>query len=97
MYLVRDVFQTKPGKAKDLVAIFKEAAPHLEKMGAGKLRVMTDTVANYWTVAMHFEVDSLETYFGAVANRTQDPELNRIMSGYMDLVVSGHREIFELQ
>lgn len=96
MYVIRDVFQTKPGKAKDLVAIFKEAAPHLEKMGAGKLRIMTDTVANYWTVVFEFETESLETYFDAVANRAQNEDLNRIMSGYMDLVGGGHREIFEL-
>ncbi len=96
MYLIRDVFQAKPGMAKDLVAVFKEAAPHLDKLGAGKLRVMTDTVAGYWTVVMEFETESLETYFGAVANRTKDPELNRIMSGYMDLVTGGHREIFEV-
>lgn len=31
MYLIREVFQAKPGRAKDLVKMFKQAAPHFEK------------------------------------------------------------------
>jgi len=33
MYLVRDIFTTKPGKAKDLVAKFKAMGPHLTGPG----------------------------------------------------------------
>ena len=36
MYLVRDVFQTKPEKAKDLVKLFKEVNKFIPKEGVGK-------------------------------------------------------------
>jgi hypothetical protein len=59
MYLVRDVFQTKPGKANDLVKIFKEADKFMPKGGIGKTRIVTDVVSNYWTVVMEIEIEDL--------------------------------------
>ena len=59
MYLVRDVFQTKPGKANDLVKIFKEADKFMPKEGVGKTRIVTDVVSNYWTVVMEIEIENL--------------------------------------
>lgn len=42
MYLVREVFHTKPGKAKELVKKFKQTAPYFEKQGMKSFKVMTD-------------------------------------------------------
>jgi hypothetical protein len=97
MYLIRDVFTTKPGRAKDLVAKFKEASPHMKALGGHSLRVMTDTVAGYWTVVMETEVEELEAYFAHLRDRTSHPEIEKAMSGYMELVVGGHREIFRIE
>ena len=44
MNLVRNVFNCKPGKAKELVAKFKIAEKYLTKEGIVKSRVMTDVV-----------------------------------------------------
>lgn len=33
MYQIREVFQAKPGKAKDLGKMYKLTAPHLKKTG----------------------------------------------------------------
>ena len=33
MFLVRNVFRTHPGKAKELVKKFQAAAPHFKKIG----------------------------------------------------------------
>ena len=47
MYVVRDVFKAKPGKAKELVAIFKKTIPAMESLGIRNMRVLTDSVSTY--------------------------------------------------
>ncbi len=97
MFLIRDVFKTRPGRAKDLVAKFKQAAPHMKAPGIHSSRVMTDTVAVYWTVVFETEVENLQTYFDMGRNRPASPELEEAMKDYMDLVYGGHREIFHIE
>ena len=94
MYLVREVFQTKPGKAKDLVKIFKEAGKIME--GMGNTRIMTDAVSNYWTVILEMEVENLAAW-EKMAGTTQKPEVKEIMKDYMTLVEGGYREIFKIE
>ena len=94
MFIIRDIFNTKPGKAKDLVAMFKKSIPALKKAGF-KSRVMNDTVAGYWTVVFESEVDDLAKYFSMAQKR--NPEMEAAMKGYMELVNGGHREIFKVE
>lgn len=98
MYLIREVFQAKPGKAKDLVKMFKQAAPHFEKMGAAKnMKVMTDIVSTYWTVIVESETDDIGGFFTNLRSATMSDELKDIMKGYMDCVEGGKREIFMIE
>jgi len=97
MYLVRDVFHTKPGKAKELVKKFKQAAPFFEKQGMKGFRVMTDIATTYWTVVLESGVDDLGVFAREVRGGTSEPELAKIMEGYMDLVTGGYREIYLLE
>ncbi len=97
MYLVRDVFQTKPGKAKELVNKFKKAAFYFEGQGMKGLKVMTDIAATYWTVVLESEVEDLADFAKEVRGGTSQPEVGKIMEGYMDLVQGGHREIFIIE
>ena len=46
MYLVRDIFNAKPGKAKDLVAKFKALEPYMKEMGMKGMRVSHPTKAH---------------------------------------------------
>lgn len=95
MYLIREVFQAKPGKAKDLVKMFKQAAPHFEKMGEMKnMKILTDAVATYWTVVVESETENMDSFFSNMRSATMSDELKEIMKGYMDCVTGGHREIF---
>jgi hypothetical protein len=94
MYLVREIFQTKPGKAKDLVKILKEAGKIME--GMEKTRIMTDAVSNYWTVILEMEVESLAAW-EKMAGTIQKPEVKEIMKDYMTLLEGGHREIFRIE
>ncbi len=97
MYVIRDVFQAKPGKAKELAAKFKAAAPHLEQMGLGNVRILTDVAVNYWTVVAEGEVESLDLYFDIARRERDHPEIAAAMQGYMELVRGGHREIFRVE
>lgn len=96
MFLVRDVFRTKPGMAKELVNKFKQALPHLEDSGVKNARVMTDTVAGYWTMVLEGEIENLSV-LEKQEGFTSKPEVKNIMKGYIDLVETGHREIFKIE
>jgi hypothetical protein len=98
MYLIREVFQAKPGKAKDLVKMFKAAAPHFAKMGDMKnMRVMTDIVSTYWTVIVESETEDMGGFFANMRSATMSDELKEIMKGYMDYVEGGKREIYMIE
>lgn len=98
MYLIREVFQARPGKAKDLVKMFKLAAPHFAKTeGMNNMKVMTDVVSNYWTVVVESETDNIGGFFTNLRSATMSDELKDIMKGYMECVEGGHREIFMVE
>ena len=96
MYLIRDVFHAKPGRAKDLVAKFKKSMSFMEAPGLN-WRIMTDTVAGYWTVAIESEVEDLESYFAMASGGSENPEAAKAMEGYHDLITGGYREIFRIE
>jgi len=63
MYLVRDIFQCKPGKAGDLAARFKKTIPSMQTEDRFlNCRVMVDAVAGYCTVVMEAEFESLADF-----------------------------------
>jgi hypothetical protein len=97
MYLVREVFQCKPGKAKEIVKIFKKAMPFMEKDGFKNGKVMTDLIASYWTVVVQYEIDKLDTFGNVARSETADPKVAEIFKGYMDLLEGGKREVFLLE
>lgn len=97
MFVIRNVFHCKPGKAKALVEKFKAAAPHLEEMGIRKPTILTDTSADFWTVVLVSETESLDDYFTTVAERMRSEAVQAAMAGYMDLVTGGRREIFKVE
>jgi hypothetical protein len=97
MYLVRDVFRCKPGKAGELAAKFKRTIPSMESEDRfSNCRVMVDAVANYWTVVLEAEFASLADFEHHMADYSKRDDVREAMAGYMDLVEGGHREIFKL-
>ena len=96
MYLVRDIFKCKPGKAKELVNIFKQTIPFMEGENISNARLLTDVVSEYWTVVLETEVETLADF----ENRrgfTSKPEVQEIMKDYMTIVEGGKREIFKIE
>ena len=96
MYLIREVFKCKPGKAKELVNKLKQASKYMEDDMKG-IKIMTDIAADYWTVVMQFEVKDLGEFAKEIRGGTSQPEMENIMKGYMDLVDGGYREIFLIE
>ena len=96
MFLVRNVFTAKPGQAKALVEKFKAASPLLAERGVAN-RIMTDVAAGFWNVVVESEVDDLGEYFDMARRVSQVPEVKEAMAGYMDHVVGGHREIWNIE
>ena len=102
MLLVREVMHCKPGKVRPLVEKFLAMSKISEKMGMGKMRVLTDLSAErYWTLVAEMEVPSLQAFekmFEAQGQSEQDmKEFENIMKGYHDLVDHGRREIFKIE
>ena len=97
MYLIREVFRTKPGKAKELVMKFKKAEPYFEKDGMKNYKLMTDIATTYWTVVVEFETEDLNDFVQATRSGPPQQELQEIMDGYIDLLEGGNREIYLLE
>ena len=93
MYLIREVFKCKPGKAGELVKKFKQASQYIEDDMKG-IKIMTDITAPYWTVVMQYEIEDLGEFAKEIRGGTSQPEMENIMKGYMELVNGGYREIF---
>ena len=95
MYLVRNVFHAKPGMVKELVKKWKQAMPVAEKKGFKNGRILTDVSSTFWTFIYEFEIENLDD-FERGENFSSEPEVKKIMDGYMDLVQGGYREIFKI-
>jgi hypothetical protein len=96
MYVVRNVFKAKPGKAKELVAKFKQAERFMQGEGVVKSRILTDTVSGFWTVVTEMEIPNLAT-LDRWSGSSTTPEIRDAMKDYMTLVEGGHREIFKIE
>ncbi len=97
MYLIRDVFRCKPGKAGELAQRFKRVISVWDEHDGFKNgRVMIDFVANYWTVVLQAEVEELAQFEGHMKSYGSRPEFKEAMAGYTDLVESGYREIYRI-
>ncbi|HET8775598.1 MAG TPA: antibiotic biosynthesis monooxygenase [Thermoanaerobaculia bacterium] len=97
MYKVRDVFRCKPGKAKDLVERLKKTIPSTEREdGFRNSQILVDVVADYWTVVWEAEFESLSDFEHHMASYGGRAEVREAMAGYMELVDSGHREIWRI-
>lgn len=102
MYLVRDVMYCRPGKVRPMVEKFTALAKVSEKIGMGRMRIMTDFCAEqYWTVVSEMEVPSLQAFESMMSNVQGTAEdrkkFEEIMKGYHDLVERGKREIYKIE
>ncbi len=97
MYLIRDVFRCKPGRAGELARRFKQTVPSMEQEdGFRNCRVLVDYVASYWTVVLQAEVEELTQFERHMQSYGSRPEVREALDGYMELVQEGYREIYRI-
>ena len=97
MLLIRDIMYCKPGKVRSMVEKFVALSKLSEKMGFGKMRVMTDVSAErYWTIVAEFEVESLDKFM-AMPSSPEMKELEPLMKDYHDLIDHGRREVYKVE
>jgi hypothetical protein len=87
-----------------MVEKFVAMSALMEKAGQGKMRVMTDFVAQrYWTVTSEFETESLDAFEKMMSGQddSMDAEsakqMEEIMKDYHDLIDSGRREVYKIE
>ena len=102
MLLIREVMYCKPGKVRPMVEKFLAMSKLNEKLGMGKMRVMTDFCAErYWTIVSEFEVPSMKAFEDMMQGQGMSPEATKefenLMKGYHDLVEYGRREIYKIE
>ncbi|MEZ5318551.1 MAG: hypothetical protein R2752_14210 [Vicinamibacterales bacterium] len=98
MFLIRDIMYCRPGKVRPMVEKFVALSKLTEKMGFGKMRVMTDVAAErYWTVVSEMEVESIEEFTRQSRESMQNPDFQAVMQGYHDLISQGRREIYQIE
>ena len=94
MFVIRNVFRCKPGQAKNVIDKFKAVQPLMQDFA--KHTIMVDEVASFWTVVVQVETEDLATFQKMLHERGSDTRIQDAMSGYMDFVESGYREIFRV-
>jgi heme-degrading monooxygenase HmoA len=97
MYVVRDVFRCKPGKAKELANRFQQLVPSMERDDHFRnCKVMVDVATTYWTVVLEAEFETLADFERHMAEFSAREEVKAVLAGYMELVDGGHRELYRL-
>ena len=97
MFVIRNVFKCKPGKAKTLIEKTKNATELMKGAGAvTNQRILVDEVATFWTVVLENEVEDMAKFAESMQQYGSRADVQEAMAGYMDLVDSGYREIFRI-
>lgn len=102
MLMIREIMYCKPGKVRSLVEKMVEMSKLGEKSGMPPMVVMTDFSAErYWMCVAEMRVPSMQSFEDMMAGKgmseADGKEMERIMTGYHELVDKGRREIYRLE
>ena len=93
MFVVRETFTAKPGKAGALAKLFKEVMSEMPRI---RPRVMTDFIAQFNTVVLETECEELGEFEKTMQEYMSRQDLRDKMKGYTDHYLTGTREIFQV-
>src|SRR5690349_15214241 len=97
MIVIRNVFRLEFGKAKEAVALFKEAIAAQKRAGFDhNQRVLTDLVGPFYTVVLELTMPGLSTLEAEMQKVMGNAEFQAIYQKITPLVESGYREIFNV-
>ena len=102
MLMIREIMYCKPGKVRSLVEKMIAMSKLGEKSGMPPMQVMTDFSAErYWMCVAEMQVPSMQAFEDMMAGKgmseADGKEMERIMTGYHELVDKGRREIYRLE
>ena len=93
MFVVRETFTAKPGKASQLAKLFKQVMSEMPRM---KPRVLTDFIGQFNTVVLETECEDLNEFEKTMQEYMSRQDLRDKMKGYTDLYQEGRREVFKV-
>ena len=98
MYMVRDVFTCKRGRAPEIADDMKAWQKWLISAGNHTGKVYADMSGSFDTVVLEFEVESLDEYYVMERGLYIDPypDTARLTGHLNEATTSGYREIFEV-
>ena len=97
MIVIRNVFRLKFGKAREAVALVKEAVAIQKRAGSSFTpRVLTDLTGPFYTVVLELTVPSLAAFEAEAPRYMADKDFQANYQKLVPLVESGYREIFTL-
>jgi len=96
MIIVHDIFICKPGNASKLAKMFKEAMSGTQEFDC----IMTDMTGQFNKVVAVTKYENLADYEQNWERFQKDTEamkkMEKIMTGYQDMYLTGSREIFRV-
>ncbi|HVG84996.1 MAG TPA: hypothetical protein VM820_10770 [Vicinamibacterales bacterium] len=93
MYIIRETFTARPGKASSLARLFKEIMADVVGL---KFRVLSDYVGEFNTVVMETEVEDFAAFERMMAEYGARRDVRDKMKGYTDMYVTGRREVYKV-
>jgi hypothetical protein len=93
MFIVRETFIAKPGKASALAKLFKEVMAEITQM---KPRVSTDYIGQFNSVVLETECEDLAQFEKSLSDYMSRQDLRDKMKGYTDMYQEGKREVFKV-
>lgn len=93
MFVIRETFTAKPGKASALATMFKQV---MGEMTTLTTRVMTDYIAGFNTVVLETEVQNLGEFEKELETYMSRQDLRDKMKGYTEMYQDGRREVYKL-
>ena len=93
MFVVRETFTAKPGKASQLAQLFKQVMSEMPRM---KPKVMTDFIAQFNTVVLETETADLAEFEKTMQEYMSRQDLRDKMKGYTELYQEGRREVYKI-
>ena len=93
MFVVRETFTAKPGKASQLAKLFKDVMGEMPRM---KPKVMTDFIGQFNTVVLETEAPDLGEFEKTMQEYMSRQDLRDKMKGYTELYLEGKREVYKV-
>lgn len=97
MIVVRNIFRTKFGQAKPVVALWKEGIALMQQAGSkGTARILTDLTGPSYTVVIEISFASLTEFEQTAGGVMSNPEWHAWYQRLIPHIDSAHREILSI-